>query len=151
MQLLTLFRGMAWFGVLVVFWSLNVRWGTDINLPSGPPSRWHRAVVGTGLLSFIAAFCLSVSGRKGAPPSWIARGIAGGAALISLIIAWSLYSKAEGIYADWIAGTGWTWMVAGCGMITGAVIGSMGLKPARKSSNKSGKRGKRSGKRSKKR
>ena len=142
MNLLTLFRGMAWFGVVVVFWSLNVRWGTDLDVPKGAPKIWHRTVVGAGLLSFIAALALSVSGRKGLPPSWLARGVAGGAALIALYIAWSLYSDATGIRADWVGGTGWTWMAAGIGMVTGAVVGSLGLKapekPARKKSGGKG-------------
>lgn len=151
MRVLTIFRAMAWFGVVVVFWSLNVRWGTDVNLPNGPPTQWHKAVVGCGLLAFIAAIALSASGRRGNPPSWLARGIAGGCALIIVIIAYSLYSKAAGnpMYEDMAAGTGWTWLAGGAGMVSSAVIGTLGLQKLPEKKNKGGKR--RSGGKSRKR
>lgn len=149
MRVLTLFRAMAWFGVIVVFWSLNVRWGTDVNLPNGPPTQWHRAVVGAGLLAFIAALALSVSGRGGNPPSWIARGVAGAASLIIIIIAWSLYSKATGMYEDMVGGTGWTWLAGGAGMVSSAVIGTLGLQKMPEKKSSQGKR--RAGKGKKKR
>lgn len=141
MRVLTIFRAMAWFGVIVVFWSLNVRWGTNVDLPNGPPTQWHRAVVGAGLLAFIAAMALSVSGRGGNPPSWIARGIAGVASLIILAIAWSLYSKAKDpMYADMVGGTGWTWLAGGAGMVSSAVIGTLGLQKLPEKKGKSAKR-----------
>lgn len=130
MRALTLFRAMAWFGVVVVFWSLNVRWGTDIDVRGGPPSLWHRTVVGCGLLGFLAALALSVSGRKGAPPAWWARGVAGGASLLMLFLAWRLYQGiTTGVNPDAVRGTGFTWMVAGSGMVLSAVIGTLGMKP----------------------
>ena len=143
MRVLTIFRAMAWFGVIVVFWSLNVRWGADLNLPNGPPNHSHKAVVGAGLLALIAALALSVSGRGGNPPSWIARGIAGVASLIIIAIVWSLYSKAsDPTYAEMIGGTGWTWLAGGGGMIASAVIGTLGLqKVPEKQDNKSRKKG----------
>ena len=143
MRVLTIFRAMAWFGVIVVFWSLNVRWGTDITLPNGPPSHSHRDVVGAGLLALIAALALSVSGRGGNPPSWIARGVAGVASLIIIGLVWKLYHKAaDQTYSSMLGGTGWTWMAGGAGMILSAVIGTLGLqKLPEKADSKARKKG----------
>jgi hypothetical protein len=150
MRVITIFRAMAWFGVIVVFWSLNIRWGTDVNLPNGPPRPWHTTVVGAGLLAFIAALALSVSGRGGKAPHWIARAIAGLAAAGILFIAWSLYREAHsgaiGNDVDAVAGTGWTWLLAGGGMVSSAAIGALGLQTEGKDRDKGkskGKRGKR--------
>jgi hypothetical protein len=92
-------------------------------------------VVGAGLLSFIAAMALSVTGRGGNPPGWVARGVAAVCTTLVLFLAWRLHTRAEGMFADAIAGTGWTWMMAGAGMLAGAVLGSFGLKPREDKSN----------------
>jgi hypothetical protein len=130
MLILTALRAVAWFGVFIVFWSLNVRWGTDVRVDVGPPAQWQRAVVGCGLLAFIGALALSVSGRKGNPPSWKARGVALGAGVLIGVIALVLRSKALASFPDHIAGAGWTWMLAGGGFVLSAAIMSLSLKPA---------------------
>lgn len=129
-MILTLIRAVAWFGVFVVFWSLNVRWGTDINVGNGPPGQWERQVVGSGLLALVAALALSVSGRRGNPPSWTARGIALAAAVLILGIALLLRSRAMSGFEDLVAGPGWTWMLSGGGFMLAAATLAMSLKPA---------------------
>lgn len=133
MRMLTLFRGMAWFGVVVVFWSLNMRWGTKIYDGSGPPNYWHREVVGCGLLALIAALSISLSGRKRNSPSWVARGIAAVCGLLVLFIAWRMHANATMMTEDRLGGTGWTWLLAGGGLVAGAVLGTFGLPAAGKS------------------
>jgi hypothetical protein len=130
MRAITLFRAFAWLGVAIVFWSLNMQWGSSTEVGSGPPLPWHRTVVGAGLLAFIAAVTLSVSGRGGNPPGWVARAVAALCAALVLLLAWRLYGRAEGMFADAIEGAGWTWMMAGGGLVAGGVIGSFGLKPS---------------------
>jgi hypothetical protein len=129
MRAITIFRAFAWFGVAIVFWSLNMQWGSSLDVGSGPPQPWHRTVVGAGLLAFVAAVALSVSGRGGNPPGWVARAVAAACALLVLFLAWRLHGRAEGLLADAINGAGWTWMMAGGGLVAGGVIGSFGLKP----------------------
>jgi hypothetical protein len=129
-MILTLIRAVAWFGVFVVFWSLNVRWGTDLNVDTGPPGQWERHVVGAGLLAFVAALALSVSGRRGNPPNWTARGIALGAGVLIVAIALLLRSRAMSGFEDLIAGAGWTWMLSGGGFVLAAATLAMSLKPA---------------------
>lgn len=130
MRPITLFRAMAWLGVALVFWSLNVQWGSNADAGAGPPAMWHRTVVGAGLLSFIAAMAMSLSGRKDRPPSWLARAIAGIGAAAILFIAYRLRMQAEGPLADTVRGQGWTWLVAGGGLVASAVVGSLGIKAA---------------------
>ena len=143
MRAITFFRAFAWFGVVVVFWSLNVRWGSSTGLSSGPPTPWEKWTVAAGILALLVALSLSVSGRKGDPPSWMARGIAGGASLLAIGIVLYLRSKATGILADAATGPGWTWLAAGSGLILGAVIGTLGLKPqVRRPSKRRGRAGK---------
>jgi hypothetical protein len=129
-MILTLIRAVAWFGVFVVFWSLNVRWGTDINVGVGPPGQWERHVVGSGLLAMVAALALSFSGRRGNPPSWTARGIALGAGALIVAIALLLRSRALSGFEDLIAGPGWTWLLSGGGFVLAASTLAMSLKPA---------------------
>jgi hypothetical protein len=131
MRPITLFRALAWFGVVVVFWSLNIQWGTDIDAGNGPPTVWHRTVVGAGLLSFIVALILSIAGRKGNPPGWPARIAATAGAALVLFLGWRLHGQADGPYTDAIAGPGWTWLMVGGALLAGAVIGTMGLKAPR--------------------
>lgn len=136
MRAITLFRAIAWLGVAIVFWSLNVRWGSNMDVGAGPPAGWHRTVVGAALLTMIAALLLSISGRRGNPPSWIARAVSGACAGAVLLIAWYLRAQAEGPFADAIQGPGWVWLLAGGGLITSAVVGTLGLKTQVKKSNK---------------
>ncbi len=130
--MLTVVRAIAWFGVVVVFWSLNVRWGTDLDVDTGPPGQWERHVVGAALLALVAAMALSVSGRRGNPPSWLARGIAlGGALSIALIGLYLRHDAVTGITgADLIGGPGWTWMFSGGGFVLSAAVLALALKPA---------------------
>lgn len=141
MRLITVFRALAWLGVIIAFWSLNMAWG------DGPevPERWQRAVVGASLAGFLAALAISVSGRRLVPPSWPARGIATFFAAVMLVVVLSLRSKAVGIYADYDDGPGWTWLLAGSGIVAGAVLGTFGLRlpeaAARREARKAARRG----------
>ena len=130
--MLTFARAVAWFGVVVVFWSLNVRWGTDADVGAGPPGQWERQVVGAGMLALIAAISLSASGRKGNPPSWRARAVAFAAAVLILVIAMLLRRSALGgiTGADLIDGPGWTWLLSGGGFVLGATTMTLALNPA---------------------
>ena len=46
----TIARAVAWIGVLIVFWSMNVQWGDDADAGKGPPIQFKRYVVGAILL-----------------------------------------------------------------------------------------------------
>jgi hypothetical protein len=132
MRPITLFRALAWAGTMVVWSSLVlVRWGENPNLPAGPPGQWERLVVGAGLLATLAAVAISVSGRKRMPPGWVARGVSAASAALVLYIAYHLRSDAlaTGFTADLLGGQGWTWLLAGGGMVFGAAVGTFGLKP----------------------
>ena len=76
MRALAVFRIFAWAGVMVVGWSLAIRWGTDPDVGAGPPLQFGKKVVGALLLAGVAAVALTMSGRGGAPPAWWARGVA---------------------------------------------------------------------------
>jgi hypothetical protein len=141
MNILTLIRVVAWFGVFIVFWSLNVKWGTDPNIGnSGPPGNWERQVVGSGLLAFIGAIALTFSGRGGNPPSWRARSIALGAAVLIIVIAMLLRREALAAItgADPIAGPGWAWLLAGGGFLLSASTFAMALTTRRRGSRPEG-------------
>lgn len=131
MRTITLFRGLAWFGALIVFGSLVlVRWGADPNLPGGPPGTVEKFVVGACLLAVLSAMAISVSGRKRIPPSWTARIIATASALA--ILALTMYIRSYAVstgFTDVLRGQGWLWLLAGGGMLLGAAAGTMSLKP----------------------
>lgn len=131
MRTITLFRGLAWFGALIVFGSLVlVRWGDDPNLPGGPPGTVEKYVVGACLLAALSALAISVSGRKRIPPSWTARGISVASAVAILGIAVYIRNHAVSTgFTDVLRGQGWIWLLAGGGMLFGASVGSLGLKP----------------------
>lgn len=132
MRAITLFRALAWTGTIIVFSSLVlVRWGENPNLPAGPPGQWEKLVVGAGLLATLAALAISVSGRKRVPPSWVARAVSFISAGLVLFIAFYLRSDAlaTGFAADLLSGQGWTWLLAGGGMVFGAAVGTFGLTP----------------------
>jgi hypothetical protein len=139
MRMLTVFRVVAWAAVIVVGWSLAIRWGTDADVGNGPPIQFGKKVVGAAVLAGVVAVVLTMSGRKGAPPAWWARGVAVAASLGALGIAWYLRSWAHGDgFPDLVAGPGWMWMFAGAGLSFAAAIGTVGLpakkiKPAQKS------------------
>jgi hypothetical protein len=153
MRILTIVRAVAWFGVVITFWSNNVLWGDDIDAGSGPPGQWQRQVVGAGCLALVAAISLSVSGRRGNPPSVLARGIAIASAVGMLLIGYVLRREALDGFAHLIEGPGWTWMFAGGGFVLSASVMSLGIKPAPAKSDKADKSAKpaRSGKSSGKR
>jgi hypothetical protein len=131
MRLITIFRGLAWFGTLIVFGSLVlVRWGADPNLPGGPPGTVEKLVVGACLLAVLSAMAISVSGRKRIPPSWTARIIAAASALAIVIITFYIRSHAVSTgFTDLLGGQGWSWLLAGGGLLLGAAVGTFGLKP----------------------
>ena len=129
MRPITVIRALAVFGVMVTWWSLNIQWGGDAGAGSGPPYQFQRYAVGAGMLATIAAIALSVSGRKGAPPSWLARGIAAVAGVCILLVAWFVHSRAHSSgFPHLIEGAGWTWMLAGGGFITSAAISALALR-----------------------
>ncbi len=156
MRPITLLRAVAWLGLAVVAWSLNIRWGVDPNVPTGPPAQWQRHVVGAGLLALIAAVALSASGRKGNPPSNVARGIAVGAALLIAVLGLVVRSSATSSgFEHLLQGSGYRWMFSGGGLVLGAAIGAFALRaPEPKKSDRGGATGrakrKRRGKSSKK-
>lgn len=129
MKMLTVSRAVAWVGAVVVWWSLNLVWGVDADAGKGPPGQWQRHVVGAGLLAFIAALSLSVSGRQGKPPSWTARGVALAGAAGIIIIALVLRADALRDFPHLIAGPGWTWLLAGGGFVLSATTLACGIKP----------------------
>jgi hypothetical protein len=132
MRAITLFRALAWTGTIIVWSSLIlVRWGENPNLPAGPPGQWEELVVGAGLLATLAALAISVSGRKRVPPSRGARTVSAAGAALVLVIAFYLRrdALATGFAADLLGGQGWTWLLAGGGMLLGAAVGTFGLKP----------------------
>jgi len=88
---------------------------------------WHRMVVGAGLLAFIGALAISISGRNGHPPHIIARMIALTAAVLVLVIAWRIYAGAVGPLQNAIQGAGWRWLVGGGGLLLGGAAGMFGL------------------------
>lgn len=131
MRLITIFRGLAWLGAMVVFGSLVLaRWGANPNLPGDPPDTVEKYVVGAVLLALVSALALSVSGRKRVPPSWTARGVA--TATAAGILALTLYIRSYAVstgFTDMLGGQGWLWLFAGGGLLLGAALGTMGLKP----------------------
>ncbi|HWN70312.1 MAG TPA: hypothetical protein VNM90_21880 [Haliangium sp.] len=131
MRAITLFRALAWTGTIIVWGSLILaRWGEDPNLPPEPPNQWEELVVGAGLLATLAALAISVSGRKRVPPSWGARAVSGVGAALVVFIAFYLYRDAQATnFAHLLRGQGWTWLLAGGGMVLGAAVGTFGLKP----------------------
>jgi hypothetical protein len=145
MRAITFFRGAAWLGAAVVFWSLNVRWDADPTTGGGPPAQWERHVVGAALLAVIAALALSVSGRGERPPSWVARGVAaaGAVGVIGIALYLRYTAKVQDIEYR-LLGQGWTWLLAGGGLVLGAVVGSLGLRPAEKDEPRRKKRRRRS-------
>jgi hypothetical protein len=132
MRAITLFRAMAFTGTVVVWSSLVlVRWGENPNLPPGPPGQWEELVVAAGLLATLAALTLVFSGRKNAPPGWGPRLLSVASALAIVSIAFYLRHNAltTGFAANLLSGQGWTWLVAGGGLVLGAALGTFGLKP----------------------
>lgn len=134
MRPLTLIRAVAWLGVLIAGWSLNVKWGTEAAVGNGPPGHWERQVVGAVLLVAIGAVILMAMGRRGAAPGWLARGLATVLSLGGVLISVFLRQSANNSgFTDLIAGPGWTWLFAGCGLTVAACLGGLLLpKPKRK-------------------
>jgi hypothetical protein len=131
MQPLTVMRAAAWLGFVVVGWSLNVRWGASVDLPSGPPAQWERLVVGATLLSLGAALALSLSGRGGAPPSWLARGLAAAAGAGAVTIAFVLRGRAQSALGgpdSLLGGSGWTWLCAGAALVAASALATAALR-----------------------
>lgn len=122
-------RAVAWFGLAVVAWSLNIRWGVDPNVPTGPPAQWQRHVVGAGLLALIAAIAISASGRGDTPPSNRARAIAVGSALLIMVLALVIRNSATSAgFEHLLQGSGFMWLFSGGGLVLGAAIGTFGLR-----------------------
>lgn len=131
MRPITVIRAIAWIGVAVAGTSLMVRWGTDQAVGSGPPAQWEREVVGAALLAGIAAVLLMLPERAGRQ-RWFTRGLAAAAAAGALWIALVLRSSALGTgFTDLIAGSGWTWLMAGGALSLVAAVASL-LLPAKK-------------------
>lgn len=129
MRAITVFRAIAVIGVMITWWSLNLQWGSDADAGTGPPTQFNRYAVGAGLLATISAISLWASGRKGQPPSWIARGVAAGAAGAVLLVVYLVRSKAHSSgFPHLIEGPGWTWMLAGGGITASAALGVLALR-----------------------
>ncbi len=133
--MLTVLRGLAWLGVVVAGWSVNLRWGDDPALGSGAPSMWERHVVGAALLAAIAALAISVSGRGGEPPRLpyrIAGALAAGSAFAVALSMYlrvtrnELYEHMAGI----VGGPGFSWLIAGTGISLVAAAATLALRPA---------------------
>jgi hypothetical protein len=138
MRAITVIRAVAWIGVVVAGWSMNLVWGPDPAVGKGPPAHWERWVVGATLLGVIAAMVLSIAGRKEQPPSWRSRGVALAAALSGIAIALLLLRNARASgFAHLIAGDGWPWLAAGTGVTLAAAIAALFLRPAQRVSRKS--------------
>lgn len=113
-------RAAAWIGVIVVGWSLNIRWGDDEFLGNGPPATYHKHVVGAMLLALAAAILISISQKL--PFKLAACAAAAGAGIIAVVVK-------TGAPDTVTSGSGLLWMMVGAGL---AVIGSGGtlsLKP----------------------
>jgi len=105
-------RAATWVGVVVVGWSLNVRWGDDVLLPNGPPATYHKHVVGAMLLAFAAAVLISISQK-------VPYRVAGcTAAVLAGVIAVVIKTGAPETVTS---GVGLLWMTIGAGL---TVIGS---------------------------
>ncbi len=115
--LLTVARAVAWAGVFVVFWSMNVQWGDDADAGKGPPIQFKRYVVGGILLGLVSAGALTVSYFQGRNPGRIARAVAVGGALAILMLAWLVRSDALRDFPHLLAGSGWRWLTAGGGLV----------------------------------
>jgi hypothetical protein len=137
-KMLTVARMVAWVGAVIVWWSLNVVWGSDADAGKGPPGQWQRYVVGAGLLALVGAIALSASGRGGKPPSPLARGIALACALAIGLIAYLLRRDALVDFPHLLAGPGWTWLLAGGGFLLAATTLTFGLPPPVEPERKSG-------------
>jgi len=123
---LTVARAVAWIGVALVGWSLNIRWGDDIFLGNGPPATYHKNIVGALLLAFGAALAISVS------RAWPAKGLGIVAAVGCAAIALTVRTGAP---ATVTSGAGWIWMAAGASsVLLGAVAAIAVRAPAAKKS-----------------
>jgi hypothetical protein len=109
---LSLSRGAAWLGVVLVGWSLNIRWGANEYLGNGPPATLHRHVVGALLLAGIAALALSVSRR------WQAQVVAAATAAGVALLVWRVHSRGP---ESVLGGPGWRWMAMGAVLLAAAV------------------------------
>lgn len=113
-------RAAAWIGVIVVGWSLNIRWGDDEFLGNGPPATYHKHVVGAMLLAFVAALLISLSHKLPFKLAGCAAAVSAG--ILAVIIK-------TGAPATVTSGSGLLWMTIGAGLV---VIGSgatLSLKP----------------------
>jgi hypothetical protein len=146
MRPLTVIRGLAWFATMVTARSLMLRWSIKADVHSGPPGQWERHVVGAALLAAIAALALSVSGRKGNPPNWIARGIAAACAAGAVGVAFYLRADANSTgFTHLLGGSGWIWLLAGgLGSLSAATF-ALALKPASSPSDNAAKAAKAGG------
>lgn len=117
-------RAVAWLGVALVGWSLNLRWGSEQYLGNGPPANYHKHVVGALLLGFLAALALSVSRKL--PARLIAVAAALGAVAIAVVVKLRALESVT-------SGTGWLWMMAGAAGVALATASALAVKaPAAK-------------------
>jgi hypothetical protein len=113
-------RAVCWIGVVLVGWSLNLRWGDDVNVPNGPGPLYQKQVVGAMLLALLAALAISASQK------WIAKGIAVAAGAGGALIAITLRSSAPETVTS---GSGWLWMAAGAGAALLAAAATLLVRP----------------------
>lgn len=133
MKLLTLLRALAWLGVGIAGWSVNLKWGADETVGVGAPQTWERHVVGAALLCAGAALALSISGRGGEPPRLPYRIAAVLAAGLGFGVALSIYLRVtrNELYehmAAVVRGPGFAWLAAGTALCFGAAVASLALR-----------------------
>lgn len=125
MRAITFIRGVSLVGVVVVGWSMTLRWG---DIGAGPPAQWERQVVGAVVLGLICAGCLMFMGAAGTRRSWIARGIAAAAAALGVLLAVLLWRDATSSgFPHLLAGAGWRWMLGGTGLCMAAAISALSV------------------------
>ena len=127
MKPLTILRAAAWLGFVLIGWSLNLRWGADPALPTGPPAHFERPVVGAMLLGLVAAFSLSISGsvRSGRPPALWAKGLSILAAVGAAILIGWLQTRGP---STTLSGSGWLWSASGAALVLGATSAALALR-----------------------
>jgi hypothetical protein len=113
-------RAVAWIGVVVVGWSLNIRWGADEFLGNGPPVTFQKHVVGALLLGLVAALAISITQKLAV------KGVGAAAAIGGVLIAISIRSNAPETVTS---GSGWTWMTVGTALLLAGTAATLLVRP----------------------
>jgi len=130
MHAMTIMRAIAFIGMAITFWSLNLRWGLSEDMGNGPPKPWERFVVLAGLLSFIATALIAVSGKKGNPPTPKIRLTALLFSTLAAGVPFYLYFKSLDMYTTALHGNGWLWLLIGTALVLGSCSATFSIRPA---------------------